>query len=360
MLMGLLLGAFVVAPASGQTVVRYGADFLGSGVGARALGMGGAYTAHADDVTAGYWNVAGLDALTVPEAAYMHAERFDGIVAFDYAAVAVPLSERSTLGVSFVRSAVDDIANTLDALDPATGLPRPGSENYIQYFSAADNALFVSYARGLNDRLSVGATAKVIRRGIGDFASAWGYSFDVGAQMQVGRVRLGVNVQDATGMLQAWSVDEARFAALDAEQRPVGLTEIVLPVARVGGSTRLELSEQFGVTAAADLGLGFDGQRANVLDVLGVSVQPRLGGELTYRDVLAFRAGIADITSNATYGTQVTPSMGMGVKLGALALDYGFGDFGGLASELGYSHRISVSYKLTSDRWARPAGVPAR
>jgi hypothetical protein len=347
--------ALAATPAGAQTeVVKYGAEFLASGVGARALGMGGAYVAHADDVTAGYWNVSGLNALSVPEGAYMHAERFDGAVAFDYAAVAFPLSNRSTVGVSFVRSAVDDIANTLDAFDPATGLPRPDAASYVEYFSAADNALYLSYARGVTDNLSVGASAKVVRRGIGEFASAWGYSMDVGAQYQLGRVRLGANLQDITSMVQAWSIDEARFEQLDAESRPVGLTEVVLPLARLGASTQIPFGDQFALTAAADLDVGFDGQQANVIDAAGLSFRPRLGGELLYRDALAFRAGIADVTTNADYGTQITPAVGMGLKLGALNVDYSFGDFGGLSSELGYSHRVSVGYRLSGDRFARP------
>ena len=80
---GAALFALVPAAPAAQTVVQYGAEFLAGGVGARALGMGGAYVARANDVTAGYWNVAGLDGLHYPEAAYMHAERFAGIVAFD-------------------------------------------------------------------------------------------------------------------------------------------------------------------------------------------------------------------------------------------------------------------------------------
>lgn len=353
----LLCASLVLAAAApgahAQTRVRYGAEFLASGVGARALGMGGAFVAHADDVTAGYWNVAGLSALAVPEAAYMHAERFDGIVAFDYAAVAVPLSPRSTVGVSFVRSSVDDIANTLDALDPATGLPRPNAADYVTYFSAADNALFVSYARELRRGLAVGATAKVIRRGLGDLATAWGYSFDVGAQYDLGRVRVGVNLQDAVGMVQAWSVDEARFAQLEEEQRPVGLTEVTLPVVRLGAAAPVTINDQFALTLATDLDLGFDGQQANVIDAAGLSFRPRIGGELTYRDILAFRAGIADVTTNADFGTQITPAMGVGVRLGALSVDYGFGDFGGLASELGYAHRVSVGYRLGGTRYSR-------
>ncbi len=333
-----------VAPVGAQSVVaKYGAEFLASGVGARALGMGGAYVAHANDVTAGYWNVAGLDGLRTPEAAYMHAERFDGAVAFDYAAAAYPLSQRSTIGVTFVRSAVDDIANTLDAYDPATNTINPDN---VTLFSAADNALFVSYARGLGSKLSVGASAKVIRRGVGDFASAWGYSLDLGAQLDLGRVRLGLTVQDATSMVQSWSVDAERFAEVEEESRPVGLTEVVLPLARLGAASVLPLSEDVGLTLAADLDLGFDGQAANVIDAGGVSFRPRVGAELSYRDVLAFRAGVSDVATSDRFGTQITPSVGAGVKLGPLAVDYGFGDFGGLASELGFSHRVSLAYRF--------------
>ena len=336
----------LAVPAQAQEVVKYGADFLASGVGARALGMGGAYVAHANDVTAGYWNVSGLDAVTRPEAAYMHAERFDGAVSFDYAAVAYPLTSRSTVAVSFIRSAVDDIANTLDAYDPVSGQLNPDD---VTLFSAADNALYVSYARGLGDRLSVGASAKVVRRSVGDFADAWGYSLDLGAQADLGRVRVGVNLQDALGMVQSWSVDAERFAEVEEASRPVGLTEIVLPVARLGASTLLPLSDDVGLTLATDLDLAFDGQKANAFNAGDVSFRPRLGGELSYRDVLAFRAGIADVATSESFGTQITPTVGAGVQLGGLQVDYGFGDFGGLASELGYSHRVSLAYRFGGD-----------
>lgn len=345
-----------VAPAAQTTVVKYGADFLASGVGARALGMGGAYVAHAGDVTAGYWNVAGLDRLQYPEGAYMHAERFGGIVAFDYAAVAVPLSARSTVGVSFVRSAVDDIASTLAALNPDTGLPYPNPENHITYFSAADQALFVSYARRVREGLSLGASAKIVRRGIGDFASAWGYSLDVGAQYRLGRVQLGAQLQDVTGMVQAWSVNDAAFADFETifgQDRPIGLTEVVLPVARLGAASVLPLTEDVGLTLAADLDLAFDGQRANLLNAGDVSFQPRVGGEVSYRDLVAFRAGLSNLTVSERYGTQVTPSVGVGLVLGPVTADYGFGDFGGVPGDLGYAHRVSVTFRLAQERYAR-------
>ena len=335
------------SPEAGETVgVKYGADFLLAGVGARALGMGGAYVAHADDVTAGYWNVAGLGALPQAEAAYMHAERFDGAVSFDYAAVAYPLTETSTVAVSFVRSAVDDIANTLDAYDPDTGLPRPDAADFITYFSAADNALFLSYARRVSGALTVGASAKVIQRGIGDFADAWGYSLDVGAQYRAGGVALGLVVQDATQMVQTWSIDEARFAQLEGDERPVGLTETVLPVVRAGAATTTALNDDLALTLAADVDVAFDGYRANALSTGDVSYRPRGGAEVAYRDVLAFRVGVSDVTTNDDFGTQITPSAGVGVQLGSFGVDYAFGDFGGLTGELGQSHRVSVAYRF--------------
>lgn len=351
-----LVLALSAGPASAQTVVKYGADFLAGGVGARALGMGGAYVASAADVTAGYWNVAGLDALVYPEAAYMHAERFNGIVSFDYGGLAFPLNKRSTVGFALFRSGVDDIANTLAAFNPDTGLPRPDPENHITYFSAADYAFFLSYARRLNENLSVGVTGKVIRRSIGDFAGAWGYSADLGAQYQLGRLRLGVNLQDATGMLQSWSVNQEAFGDFEAafgQTAPQGGTELVLPVARLGAATTLPLTDDLGFTVGLDTDLAFDGQQASAFNAGDVSFHPRVGGELAYKGVVALRAGVSNVTTSERYGTQFTPTIGAGLDVGRVALDYGFGDFGGLQSELGYSHRVSLVVTLAQERFQR-------
>ena len=362
---------FALGPvASAQELVKYGAEFLAGGVGARALGMGGAYVSHADDVTAGYWNPAGLDALAYPEAAYMHAERFGGVVAFDYGALAMPVSARSTVGVSFFRSGVDDIPNTLGVPLREDGTPAVDPEAYVTRFSAADYALFVSYARKLDRRFRVGATGKLVRRSIGDFASAWGYSFDLGAQATLGRFVFGVTLQDISTMVQSWSVDEDAFTSSANEDvteddirqlfdglggLPQGQTEIVAPTARLGSGVVLPLSDDIGLTLGADVDVAFDGQRAYVLNAGDVSFRPRLGTELSYRGLVALRAGISDVTSSERYGTQLTPTLGAGVALNQVSLDYGFGDFGGIQSELGYAHRISLTLRLEQPRFARAA-----
>ncbi|MXW83176.1 MAG: hypothetical protein F4Z43_06670, partial [Rhodothermaceae bacterium] len=90
----------ICPPASAQRIAKYGADFLAGGVDARALGMGGANVALSQNVYSVYWNPSGLAHTEYPEVAYMHAERFAGIVSFDFAAVAYPVSSTSTVGVS--------------------------------------------------------------------------------------------------------------------------------------------------------------------------------------------------------------------------------------------------------------------
>ena len=140
----------------------------------------------------------------------------------------------------------------------------------------------------------------------------------------------------------------------------MGLTEVVLPVARLGAATTTALSDDVGLTLAADLDLGFDGQKANVFNAGDVSFRPRAGAEMSYRDLLAFRAGIADVPTHERFGTQLTPTVGAGLALGALAVDYGFGDFGGLASELGYAHRVSLSYRFGGARPGSPGPADPR
>lgn len=364
-----VLGA-ASTPAFGQKAAKYGADFLAGGVGARALGMGGAYVAHTADVTAGYWNPAGLSRMAFPEFAYMHAERFDGIVAFDYGSAAFPINARSTVGLSFFRSGVDDIPNTLNAWDRERNAPKPNPEDYVTRFSAADYAFFVSYARRLSGRLSAGLTGKVIRRSIGDFADAWGYSFDLGVQYRTERFVFGANLQDLSTMLQSWSINPAAFRTDDvnpatgerftfeelfSQQLPEGGTYVVLPVARLGSGVVLPLGGDTRMAVGLDVDLAFDGQQANAFNAGDVSFHPRLGTEVSYKDLVALRAGVSRVTRLEGEGLSLTPTVGAGLQFRQLAVDYGFGDFAGLASDLGYSHRLSLQLRLGGERWQRAA-----
>jgi hypothetical protein len=71
--------------------------------------------------------------------------------------------------------------------------------------------------------------------------------------------------------------------------------------------------------------------------------------------VLAFRAGLNRVAYSEDNGLDLTPSVGTGIRLRQVALDYGFGDFAGLVSELGFSHRISLTLTLEQPGLQRPA-----
>ncbi|MEM9982244.1 MAG: hypothetical protein AAF734_07095, partial [Bacteroidota bacterium] len=164
-----------------QNTPKYSNEFLNIGVGARALGMASAQTAVANDVTAGYWNPAGL--LNIEDkyqGTLMHAEYFAGIAQYDYLAFATPVDSNSHIGVSIIRFGVDDIPDTRFLYDINGAI----NYNNITFFSSADYAFLLSYARRSNliKGLQLGANFKIVHRQAGDFATAWGFGLDAGAQ----------------------------------------------------------------------------------------------------------------------------------------------------------------------------------
>lgn len=73
-------------PASSNS--SYAGEFLALGAGARAVALGGAYTAIVDDATAGYWNAAALTNIRERQAHTMHSKRFGGLVEHSFLALA--------------------------------------------------------------------------------------------------------------------------------------------------------------------------------------------------------------------------------------------------------------------------------
>ena len=100
---------------------KYAGEFLAIGVGGRALGMGGAYVALVNDVTAGYWNPALLSKINYPQFSLMHDERFGDLVNYDYGSIGIPFGSNASLGLSIIRMGIDDIADTRNALIDLNG-----------------------------------------------------------------------------------------------------------------------------------------------------------------------------------------------------------------------------------------------
>lgn len=162
--------------AFGQAKVgTAGAKFLDIGISARAMGMGEAYSAIANDVSAIYYNPAGLTQVFSREAMFTHID-YPADVSFEFAAIAIPWEAASGfIGIGFYNLNSGDILLTTHANPNGTG----------EYFMANDYALSVTYARNLTEHFSLGTTFKVIGEYF-DNESATGWAADVGTMYDTG------------------------------------------------------------------------------------------------------------------------------------------------------------------------------
>ncbi len=354
-----LLGILLVPAAVSAQFRKYSNEFLNIGAGARGLAMGSAQVASVDDGTSGYWNPAGLSGVKDhPSINIMHAEYFAGIGKFDYAAVAVPVQDnRRTLGISLLRFAVDDIPNTLFLVAP------DGSINFdnIQTFSSADYALLLSFAQTLKEtedqRWSFGVNAKVIRRVVGKFASAWGFGIDAGLQMHSNNWRFGIVARDITTTFNAWSfkfTDKEKEALyLTKNDIPVKSTELTAPRLVIGGGYNFDISNSVKLLAEANLNLTFDGKRNTILSSSAVSADPSIGLEANISDVFYVRAGVTNFQKALADGDTLNqkkvwiyqPSLGAGVKIKNVTLDYAYSNLANQSNPL-YTHVFSLRFNL--------------
>ena len=271
-----------------QTARKYSNEFMNIGVDAAALGMSNAVTSHTSDVNSGYWNPAGLIHMEDNELALMHSSYFANIANYNYIGFAMPLDDRSAVGVSLIRFGVDDILDTTQLID------EQGNINYdnINLFSTADYGVTFSYARRLPiEGLNYGINAKVIRRVIGDFASSWGFGLDAGIQFEVNNAwKLGFMARDITTTYNAWSIDEDKFAQISEavegqNQELPETTEITLPKLELGMSKSWVFHYDYSLLAAFNLNMRF-AETNDIFSASFASVAPALGFQFGYTDMV--------------------------------------------------------------------------
>nr|WP_294907932.1 PorV/PorQ family protein [uncultured Lacibacter sp.] len=358
----LILSATLLFSVNAFTQIRiYSNEFLNIGAGSRAFGMGGAQVASVSDATAGYWNPAGLTAVkNNPSLSLMHAEYFAGIGKYDFGALAIPVANnKRTVGLSFLRFAVDDIPNTLYLIEP------DGSVNYanLRSFSSADYAVILSVAQKIreteNKSMSLGVNAKVIHRKVGSFATAWGFGLDVGFQMKGKNWSFGAAARDITTTFNAWSFSfterEKEVLFLTNNEIPVKSTELTAPRLVVGGAYDFRFKKNLSLKAEVNLDLTFDGQRNTLLSSEVINADPRIGAELNIKDVFFLRGGIFNFQKTLADGDTLNqkkvwiyqPGAGAGFKLGSsFYVDYAFTNLANQSNPL-YTHIVSLRLDLT-------------
>ena len=172
-------GAFA---APGET----GFSFLKLGVGARAMALGSAYVALADDPTAIYWNPAGLAAISGTQVTAMHNEWIQDFRQ-EFAAVGARMGP-GTLGVSFSGFYSSEFEKRDD-----TGI-------LIGHYGFNDIALSGAYAAQVAPGLDAGLAVRYIREMI-DQWDATAFTADLGARYRLGDtgVSFGAAVQNLGG-----------------------------------------------------------------------------------------------------------------------------------------------------------------
>jgi len=347
-----LLLLTVYVSISAQTLRKYSNEFMNIGVDAAALGMANAVTAYSGDVNSGYWNPAGLVNVEDKQISLMHSSYFANIANYDYAAFAMPLDDRSAIGVSLIRFAVDDILNTTQLIDDA------GNINYdrISLFSAADYGVTFSYARRLQvPGFNYGINAKVIRRIIGDFASSWGFGLDAAIQFETkNEWKFGLMARDITTTFNAWAIDEDEFAtiqnAVDGENQELPeSTELTIPKLQFGVAKKFIYRYDFSILTELDLNIRFE-ENNDVISTSIASISPSFGFEVGYIDMVYLRGGVGNfqnelqIDNNEKLGFQ--PSIGVGFKYKGIQVDYAFTDIGDQSVAL-YSNVFSLKLDLS-------------
>ncbi len=330
---------------------KYSNEFLNVGVGARALGMSNSYITSANDVTAGYWNPAGLSGIgNQHQVALMHSEYFAGIAKYDYGAYATRLDSSSVVAATIIRFGVDDIPNTTELINAN------GNVDYsrITTFSAVDYAFILSYVKTLKiPGLQLGASAKIIRRKIGNFAGAWGFGLDAGALYSYKKWKFAAMARDVTSTFNAWTFNlsdetKAVFTATGNEI-PENSVEITLPKLLVGGARKFEFPRNISLLTEFNIDATFDGERNVLIKSNVLSMDPHFGLEGSYMNLVFLRAGVGNYQSYTdAIGKKIKtfqPNIGIGVKIKSITIDYALTDIGDQSAAL-YSNIFSVKVDI--------------
>lgn len=305
-----------------QTITKTGtaaAQFLKIGVDARATAMGGAYTGLASDLSAMYWNPAGLGKLHGAEAMFVH-NNWLADINFNYIALAFEIANMGVLGASITSLTVPD--------DPVRTVEQPDGTGEL--FSASDIAINIAFARQLTDKFSIGGNVKYLRQSIWQ-TNASAIAADLGALFitPFNNIRLGASLTNF-GSDMRLSGRNLRFSQ-DPDPTNQGNVEFVNALYETESYPlpllfRVGISGELYQTDNLRFSFGVDALHPN-----DNSESVNGGGELAFNETFFLRAGYAtlfraDSEEGLTLGGGIHYRLWGGTTV--LKLDYAYADFG--------------------------------
>lgn len=307
--------------AQGTGITKTGttaASFLKIGIGARAIGMGGAYTAVSDDISALYWNPAGLGFASYGEAVFNH---IDWILdtRYDFAAATIVVDGLGTLGASFATMGVGDMYVTTTAMPEGTG----------ERFTAGSTMFGVLFSKNLTDKFSIGFNVKYIREFVWNM-SAQSIGVDLGT-MYIAPLFNGLRIG-------------ASMANFGPKMRLEGRDNLVLVKTGAGGKNIINAAyelDSYDLPLIFRVGLATDLVREenNRLTLAVDAVHPNdnteyinSGAEYNWGNIVSLRAGWK---SAYEQGGEQGLTVGGGIQYTFSApveflIDYAYQDFGRL------------------------------
>lgn len=269
-----------------ETATKVGttaAQFLKLGVGARAIALGGSFVAEANDLSALYWNPAGLANLYGGAVQVAHTQYLAGID-YSFAAFGTSLGNAGTIAASLILLDSDDMEVRTASEPEGTG----------ERFKVQDFAIQLSYGRALTDRFKIGGSVKYIQERIWH-STASSVAFDVGTLFTTPyeRLRLGASFSNFGPKMQMNGRDI--IFSEDPAPDQQGNVEIVnseylmdrhpLPLLfRIGLAWDAVLTADHRVVVSTDAAHPND--NSEYLNV---------GAEYAFRDLLALRAGYRNL-----------------------------------------------------------------
>jgi len=319
----------LVTKASNITKVgTTSASFLEIGAGAKAIGMGSAFVAIANDASALYWNVAGIARIEKNQLIFSYNKWFADIK-YNYFGGIFPAGNMGTFGAFITYLSTDDMAVRTIEYPEGTG----------EKFNATDFAMGLSYAINLTDRFSIGFTTKYVSEKIWHMKSH-AIAFDIGTlfQTQFKTLKIGMSITNFGNKMQMSGKDAA--ITYDIDPNKYGNND------RIMGHLD---SDKFQMPLNFRLGISFDvfdaqvGKMTMGIDALhpnNNSEYMAIGTEYSYNDFLFLRAGYNSLfLKNSEEG----PSVGFGINYQLypgikFILDYAWTKY----NDLGNINRISM------------------